>query len=260
MAIFIYIITLFFLFYTTKCTDITDFNSVNQTYNCTINEGHICIDSTYVKLNQGLNPGSYLILSCPINFVEEQNLNPLIQIQGYTQDNVTSVIYNINTNYASILDLHWSLTYSTGLYPDNLVFGLGDTIHFAIGLDTNTYSSIVVNSQFVVKLPFKQTQPLVAFKVTKIEFCTWRYEMTLTIPSTNTMIADILTEITQSIENHTDHIIHQAQDKYNHLENLNMNKTQTNNSTDINSKSIKLKQLKKTVDIEYSGKVDQNSN
>lgn len=90
-----------------------------------------------------MNPGGFLILRCQIPEVGKgQNLNPLVQIQASTRTNYTSILYNINQDSVEINDLSWSLTNNKVMLPDNTTFSKNDTIHFAVGIDVNSFSTV----------------------------------------------------------------------------------------------------------------------
>ncbi|KAF7457378.1 hypothetical protein HWI79_2085 [Cryptosporidium felis] len=176
---------------------------LNSNKECSIDEGRICVNSTSVNLSRGMNPGGFLILRCVIPEVGTgQNLDPLVQIQASTQSNFTTLAFNINHDSVEIFDLSWSLTSAKAELPDNLVFSKNDTIHFSVGIDINSISTIVVNSKSALRLGFKGTEQLTKFKSLKSKFCTWKYEMSLTFPST-----ELNVKYTPEINNSTETIL-----------------------------------------------------
>ncbi|KAL3130063.1 hypothetical protein CHM_1g3545 [Cryptosporidium hominis] len=170
---------------------------------CYLDEGRLCVNSTSVILNRGMNPGGFLILRCNIQELGKgQNMNPLVQIQASTRTNYTSLLYNINEDSVEIHDLSWYLTSSKTVLPDNTTFSRNDTIHFAIGIDTNSFSTIVINSKNVLRQGFKGNDQLVRFKSVKSPYCSWKYEMSLVFPSTkqNVKYVPEQTNVTESIQ------------------------------------------------------------
>ncbi|OII74797.1 uncharacterized protein cubi_00350 [Cryptosporidium ubiquitum] len=158
---------------------------LNNSGECYLDEGRLCVNSTSVILNRGMNPGGFLTLRCQIPEVGKgQNLNPLVQIQASTRANYTSLLYNINQDSVEINDLNWHLTSDKAILPDNTTFSKNDTIHFAVGIDTNSFSTIVINSKNVIRLKFKGNEQLTKFKSVKSDYCSWKYEMSLVFPST----------------------------------------------------------------------------
>lgn len=147
------------------------------------------MNSTSIILNRGVNPGGFLVVRCYISDVGKgQNLNPLVQIQASTESNYTSVLYNINQDSVEVHDLSWSLSSAKETLPNNTMFSKNDTIHFAVGIDANSMSTvsffsafpplqssllgiytnlikIVVDSRNVVRLGFKGIERLTRFKV-----------------------------------------------------------------------------------------------
>ncbi|KAJ1612825.1 hypothetical protein OIY81_1183 [Cryptosporidium canis] len=159
---------------------------------CYLDEGRLCVNSTSVILNRGMNPGGFLLIRCYIAEVGlGENLNPLVQIQASTSANYTSILYNINQNSAEIHDLSWSLTSEKASFPDNTTFSKNDTVNFAVGVDTNSFSTIVINSRNVARLRFKGSESLTHFRSVKSDYCSWKYEMSLTFPSTEQNIKHV---------------------------------------------------------------------
>lgn len=183
-----YIITCFLLL---KLAESAQVNLEEVNYHlgedCLLDEGRVCVNSSSVLLSRGMNPGGFLVMECLIDQTGEGlNLDPIIQIQASTPSNYTTLLYNINHDSVEIFDLSWSMSKSSEKLPDNLVFSKNDTVHFAVGIDTNSASTIVLNSKNVLRLQFKGTEHLTKFKSKKSRLCTWRYEMTLTFPQTKT--------------------------------------------------------------------------
>ncbi|KAH7647110.1 hypothetical protein FG379_002801 [Cryptosporidium bovis] len=156
---------------------------------CLLDEGRVCVNTSSVVLNRGMNPGGFLIMECLIKDAGEGfNLDPIIQIQASTPSNYTTLLYNINHDSTEIFDLSWSISQAKETLPDGINFSKNDTVHFAVGIDTNSASTIVVNSKNVLRLGFKGTEHLTKFKSKKSKYCIWKYEMSLTFPKTKTNV------------------------------------------------------------------------
>ncbi|KAH8740366.1 hypothetical protein FG386_002878 [Cryptosporidium ryanae] len=156
---------------------------------CLLDEGRVCVNTSSVVLNRGMNPGGFLVMECLIKETGKGfNLDPVIQIQASTPTNYTTLLYNINHDSVEIFDLSWSVSQAMEKLPDGITFSKNDTAHFAFGIDTNSASTIVVNSKNVLRLEFKGTEHLTRFKSKKSKYCTWKYEMSLTFPQTKTNV------------------------------------------------------------------------